>query len=101
MKSYNKLVRDKIPDRIAAKGEPYKMHIASAEEYMVKLREKLIEEATECAQSASAEELADLLEVIYAVAEELDITPLELEKLRQKKLRERGAFRKRIILEES
>lgn len=101
MKSYNKLVRDKIPERIAAKGEPYKIHLADDKEYLAKLREKLVEEAAECSHEASAEELADLLEVIYAIAEELDITPLELEKLRQKKLAERGAFRKRIILEES
>ena len=101
MNKYNKLVRDKVPEIIAAKGEPYKMHIATRDEYIAKLKDKLIEEAKEFNDSSTPEELADLLEVIYALAFTIDITRDDLEHLRHKKMIDKGGFSKGIILEES
>lgn len=44
------------------------------------------------------EELADLLEVIYAAARARGVTPQDLENLRLEKARARGGFEKRIRL---
>jgi len=101
MTFYNKLVRDKIPEIIAAKGGVSKTHIASEAEYMQKLEEKLGEEVAEYLESKNPEELADICEVVYALGELRSLSPSELEALRKKKVDERGGFMKKIILEES
>ena len=98
---YDKLVRDKIPDIMRAKKVEPTTHIASDEEYIRKLREKLGEEVAEYLESGTAEELADVLEVVYALAELAGTIPEELEALRARKAAERGAFRERIILDEA
>jgi predicted house-cleaning noncanonical NTP pyrophosphatase (MazG superfamily) len=101
MQTYNKLVRDKIPDRIAAKGEECLFHVATQEEYCEKLQEKFFEEWKEYLESKSSDELADILEVIEALGllhgDTFEVL-LERKRIRQE---ERGAFTKRIILEKS
>jgi predicted house-cleaning noncanonical NTP pyrophosphatase (MazG superfamily) len=67
MESYNKLVRDNIPDILDAKGIPYEQREATAEEYKAELIKKLEEELNEFKQQGSIEELADLIEVIEAL----------------------------------
>jgi len=101
MKEYNKLVRDRIPEIITSRGGESVTHIATDEEYQQKAIEKLQEELAEFLESNDPEELADLLEITYAVAESLGISQHELEKLRFKKATDRGRFTKRIILEKS
>ena len=98
---YDKLVRDKIPEIIAAKGGESKTHIADQDEYTAKLRAKLQEEVDEYLENSSPEELADILEVVYALADGSGVTREDLEKLRAEKAEKRGAFKERIILEES
>lgn len=98
---YNKLVRDNIPAIISAKGGTAVTHIATPEEYDQKVRTKLQEEVTEFLESNNPEELADVLEVIYAIAGRLGHTKETLETLRRQKAEERGGFQEGIILEES
>ena len=101
MKTYNKLIRDKIPEIITAKGEKAEIHIADDEEFLVKAKEKINEEVSEFLESGQVEELADLLEITYAVARALGTTEDELNKIRQEKLIKKGGFSKKIILERS
>ena len=97
MESYNKLVRDKIPEILDAKGVPYEQRIASPEEYKEELIKKLGEESAEFASSnGSAEELADVLEVIEALKALPEYA--DVEEIRQKKRGERGGFDKMIIV---
>ncbi len=98
---YNKLVRDKIPEIIKRKGGTPITHIADDLEYWQKLKEKLREEVAEFIETESAEELADVLEVLEAVSEYKKFDPSELSGIKNKKAKERGKFRDRIILEES
>ena len=98
---YNKLIRDKIPEIIAAKGQTSKTHIANDEEYWSKLKEKLTEEVAEFAKDESIDELADVMEVIAAIQSHKKFTSEAVEAIRMKKHEERGGFDKRIILEES
>jgi predicted house-cleaning noncanonical NTP pyrophosphatase (MazG superfamily) len=98
---YNKLVRDKIPEIIQASGETAETRVLEGAEYHEELRRKLLEEAAEAATSDDTTELADVLEVVYALAQQAGLTREELEKLRVDKAAERGAFTKRIYLIET
>ena len=97
---YNKLVRDKIPEIIKNRKAVPITHVADDEEYWQKLREKLQEEVDEFLRDSNEEELADILEVIYAICDFKNFDKEELELLRKKKAEERGGFRDRIIFDE-
>jgi predicted house-cleaning noncanonical NTP pyrophosphatase (MazG superfamily) len=96
---YNKLVRDKIPEIIKSKGKKPIIHIASDKEYREKLKEKLLEETKEFIKSESVEEIADILEVVDAILDYKKISPKEINLAKNKKLKERGGFKKKIILD--
>lgn len=100
-KKYNKLVRDKIPEYIRTKGGDPMYHIANKKEYWEKLKEKLLEEVEEFRVEESAEEFADLFEVLDAIAEYKGFDRQEIKKIQNKKAEERGNFKERIILDES
>ncbi len=99
IKIHNKLVRNKIPDIIEADGRVAFFHILSYEEYINELDRNLIEECSEYCENKSIEELADIIEVIYAIAEVKGFSIAELDEIRNKKENERGKFNKRIFLE--
>ena len=100
VKLYNKLVRDEIPRIIEEGGSSCVTEILSEEAYLKMLDAKLLEELAEYHADGNVEELADLLEVIYAAAEARGCSREELENIRQEKARKRGGFRKRILLKE-
>jgi predicted house-cleaning noncanonical NTP pyrophosphatase (MazG superfamily) len=98
--SNGKLIRDKVPQLIrAAGGEPI-VRTADAAEYRELLRAKLTEEVREvlAADDADApEELADVPEVVLALAANLGLDASQLERLRMAKAAERGGFANRIV----
>lgn len=101
-KTYNKLVRDKIPEIIKNNGEIPKIRILNDEEYKKELELKLYEEYKEVIESNSTdrlEELADLLEVINALAnlENKDLS--NIIEIANNKSKKRGAFKEKIFLE--
>ena len=98
MKTYHKLVRDRIPEIIEADGKTCVCETLSDEEYIRILDEKLSEELAEYQESKSLEELADLLEVMQAVVRARGWTLDELEQVRADKVAERGGFAKKILL---
>ena len=98
---YNKLVRDKITAYIKGKGSDCVYHIADADEYWAKLKEKLLEEFEEFKADESIEEFADLLEVVEAIRLYKRFDPVEIARVRESKVAERGAFNDRVILDEA
>lgn len=98
---YNKLVRDKIPEYIKNKGGFPITHIADKAEYWDKLKEKLVEEVQEFFENEVIEEMADIQEVIEAICDYKNFSQENISMVRNKKNEERGAFKSKIILEES
>ena len=98
-KHHNKLVRDKIPEIIEKAGKKAYTHILSEEDYMTELDKKLNEECAEYQADKNIEELADMLEVMYAIAEARGWSVSELEAVRREKAEKRGGFKKKIYLE--
>lgn len=98
MTVYNKLVRDKIPEIIEKGGEKPNIRILETEEFIRCLEKKLDEEVGEYHRDKNAGELADILEVVFALADSLDCSRDELMELYQKKHDARGGFEKRIYL---
>lgn len=100
MKTYNKLVRDKIPEIIEAQGKSCEVEIASKEEMGELLEKKLLEEVNEYLADKNLEELADVMEVLFGLAKQLGYTEEELMEKRMRKLEERGGFKQGIVLKE-
>jgi predicted house-cleaning noncanonical NTP pyrophosphatase (MazG superfamily) len=98
MSTRNKLVRDKIPAAIANNGQKVVTRVLDDQEYRVELERKLQEEVAEYIEDKNKEELADILEVVYALGDLLGVSREELESLRAKKAEERGAFKDKIYL---
>ena len=100
MKTYNKLVRDKIPEIIKSNGaNKVNIKILNDEEYLSALNTKLEEELKEYLSSGDIEELADLEEVLRAILDTKQTTYSDFEKIRQSKADKRGAFKNKIFLE--
>ncbi len=98
MTKYEKLVRDKIPDLIRAQGETPLTRILDTEEYLQCLEAKLDEEVAEYRRDRNIEELADILEVILALASANGWSREELEQVYRRKHDARGGFEERIYL---
>lgn len=100
MKTYNKLVRDKIPEIIKNNGaNAVNTKILNDEEYLKALNTKLIEELNEYLSSGEIEELADLEEVLRAILDAKNTSYSDFEEIRINKVNKRGAFKNKIFLE--
>ncbi|MFC4321313.1 nucleoside triphosphate pyrophosphohydrolase [Litchfieldia salsa] len=101
MPVYNKLVRDRIPEIIEKTGKTFTTRILSNDdEYIKELKKKSYEELEEYmnAESNALEELADVLEIIHALAEGHGSSIEEVEAIRKEKAEKRGGFQEKIFL---
>lgn len=95
---YNKLVRDLIPELIKEQGEVPHFRFLCDEEYTRCLEDKLDEEVGEYHRDRNIGELADILEVVFALAENLGCTRDALMESYQRKHDARGGFQNRVFL---
>ena len=99
---YNKLVRDNIPKIIEQNGEKPIIKILSDKEYKKELLKKLQEECSEVItaenQEQLLEELADVYEVLNALACIQNKTMDDVVKIAEHKKIKRGGFEKKIYL---
>jgi predicted house-cleaning noncanonical NTP pyrophosphatase (MazG superfamily) len=104
MPVYNKLVRDKIPQIIEQAGKTFTTRILEDDEYLEELRKKAFEELEEYMNASdnetALEELADVLEIIHALAECHGATIERVEQIRAEKAEKRGGFKEKIFLVE-
>lgn len=102
---YNKLIRDKIIEKIENNWGTAKHHIAGNEEFEIKLKEKLVEESKELNETKNLDEikneLADVLKITQEIMIYYNISEEEIKVIMQKKDEKAGWFDKRIILDEA
>lgn len=98
--TYNKLVRDKIPENIDSEpGRKSKYRILDDKEYLSELNKKVLEEANEFIEENSIEELGDLMEVINTIMKLKGYKMEDVYKVMRTKEERKGAFNSRIYLE--
>ncbi len=98
MTEYNKLVRDRIPQLIEQQGETPIIRILDDAQFVHCLELKLDEEVGEYHKDKTPEELADILEVVFALAEARGYSRDELMEVYRRKHDARGGFQNRIFL---
>lgn len=97
---YNKLIRDKIPEIIEKSGKKAIIEVLDDQDYKKYLDIKLGEELQEYFAADSVDELADLMEVVYAILKYKGVNINDFESIRNRKAEERGTFDKRLLLKE-
>lgn len=95
---YHKLVRDRIPEIMEAQGKKPIVQVMDDQAYRIALEKKLEEEVAEYQESKEIEELADVLEVLYALCEAQGHSVDALMRAYEKKHMERGGFSKKLFL---
>jgi len=98
MPTYNKLVRDKIPEIINDQGKTCEFYVANKEETGRRLIEKIREEISEFEEDPSVEELADVYEVFLGILRHHNVRISDVVFFANRKASERGKFEKGIIL---
>jgi predicted house-cleaning noncanonical NTP pyrophosphatase (MazG superfamily) len=99
--TFNKLVRDKIPEVIKISGKIAKVRTLDETEYRHALRDKLLEEVNEFIKDDTIEELVDIVEVVHSILKLRSISLDEFEKKRTEKKENFGTFEKRLWLIET
>lgn len=104
---YQKLVRDNIPAIIEKNGATCVTRKLTDKEYEDALTNKLQEEVAELLEAYTAkersaldcaEEMADVMEVLYAMGKACAVSKREIEQVRSQKAAEKGTFSKKIFL---
>jgi diadenosine tetraphosphate (Ap4A) HIT family hydrolase/predicted house-cleaning noncanonical NTP pyrophosphatase (MazG superfamily) len=96
-----KLIRDQVPSILRAKGIMVHERVMEQEEFIQRLKDKLLEEGEEVRQTQNAEELleelADVLEVIQALSSATGLSMTEIERKRIEKRQVKGGFEDKIF----
>lgn len=97
---YNKLIRDRIPEIIEQHGKKAIVEKLNESDYINFLKAKLEEELEEFKNSEDIEEIADIIEVLYAIIDFKGVSIKDFEKIRLDKSDKKGSFKKRLLLKE-
>ncbi len=98
IRSYNKLVRDRIPELIKESGRECTSRILSQDEYFNALLDKIVEEIEEYRKSGAEEEIADVYEALDCLVEYKEYEPMHIDYLKLIRKEARGSFRERVLL---
>ena len=104
MKTYNKLIRDRIPEIMEARGVKFKTSVLSQDDYKNELLNKLVEESREVQaaktdRSELIKELGDVLEVIDYLIIAFGLDSEEIRAVKAERKESRGGFAEKIFLE--
>lgn len=94
-----KLVRDRIPETIAAAGGIPAVRVLDDDEFLDALTDKLFEEAEEFRADRGLGELADVYQTVMSLADRFEGGRAELERIAAAKASARGGFEGRVFLE--
>ena len=104
METYNKLIRDRIPEIMEARGVKFKTSILSQDDYKNELLNKLVEESREVQaaktdRSELIKELGDVLEVIDYLIIAFGLDSEEIRTVKAERKESRGGFAEKLFLE--
>ena len=99
MITYNKLIRDRIPEIIAADDKEFSIRTLSQEEFEIELRKKLQEEVNEFMETDTLEEIADIFEVLEYILRGKGATIEDVIQIKDEKREIRGGFEQKLFLE--
>jgi len=100
---YNKLVRDRIEDKIVSKGEACEIRtIEDSAEYQQELLKKVTEEAAALAMVRTRadflDEYADLMVVLDALTAELEVSEADIQIAIKENVERKGLYKNRHFL---
>ena len=98
-KTYNKLVRDRIPEIIKDSGAHCEYHVATGDELKEALFNKLAEEVREFIEDPCVEEMADIQEVLWGIQDFFNLSEYQILAAVHSKAEDRGRFEEGYILE--
>lgn len=98
MKVYDKLVRDKIPEIIESSGNKCEIEVVSDEVALEYLYKKLNEEVSELLEDKNLDEIADVMEVLFAIGSKYGYSEEDVLNRRNEKKDARGGFKDNLIL---
>lgn len=101
MKIYDKLVRDRIPEIIKNSGNHCEVEIVSDEVALEYLYKKLNEEVSELLEDKNLEEIADVVEVLFAIGKKYGYSEEDILNRRAEKKSKSGGFEDNIILKKT
>jgi len=99
-KTYEKLIRDNIPNIIKNNNQTAKIRVLSDDEYRNALNQKLHEEVNEYLSDNCIKEFCDILEVLDAIKKTMEFSNDEIERVKNDKALKNGKFDKKLFLEE-
>ena len=101
MKIYDKLVRDRIPEIIENSGNHCEVEIVSDEVALEYLYKKLNEEVEELLEDKNLEEIADVVEVLFAIGKKYGYSEEDILNRRAEKNAKSGGFDNNIVLKKT
>lgn len=101
MKVYDKLVRDRIPEIIEASGSSCEVEKVCDDVALEYLYKKLNEEVCELLEDKNLDEIADVMEVLFAIGEKYGYSESEVLGRRNEKKLERGGFKDNLVLKKT
>ena len=101
MKVYDKLVRDRIPDIIESSGIKCEVEVVSDDVALEYLYKKLGEEVDELLSDKNLNEIADVMEVLFAIAKKYGYSEDEVLGRRNEKRDSRGGFEDNLVLKKT
>ena len=101
MKVYDKLIRDRIPEIIEASGSKCEVEVVSDKVALEYLYKKLSEEVEELLIDKNLDEIADVMEVLFAIGKKFGYSENEVLGRRSEKKDSRGGFEDNLILKKT
>ena len=101
MKAYDKLVRDRIPEIIEASGNKCEIEVVNDKVALEYLYKKLNEEVSELLEDKNLDEIADVVEVLFAIAGKYGYSEKDVLDRRNENKDARGGFEDNLILKKT
>lgn len=97
-RSYNKLVRDRIPEIFESSGREVEYKVLSDSQVLLALQEKLLEKAENFAKRPSEAEISDIFELMDTIIDKFEYEAMHIDYLKMRNREAKGGYTKNIYL---